>query len=85
MEENEFKVVFSGLKTEDLKEYIRLANEELSTRKANRAKELWGNVVKAINKYQEEVGSYILFIADEEYTAKCDEPSMLHIGEIYLS
>lgn len=82
MENKDFKVVFSELKTEDIEKYIQLANQELAQRKKNRAKELWDIVMAAIKKYEEETGDSILFITDrDEYTIEY----MNNMGEITLT
>lgn len=81
MEDKDFKIVFDNLRTEDIEKYIQLANAELEERRANRAKELWGNVIAAINKYEKETKDSILFITDScEYTIE----SMRQVGEICL-
>lgn len=81
MKGKDFKVVLSGLQTEDIEEYIQLANAELEERRSNRAKELWNNVIAAINKYEKETADSILFITDHcEYTIE----SMEQMGEICL-
>lgn len=81
MEGKDFEVVFDNLQIEDIEKYIQLANVELQKRKDNRAKELWGNVIAAINKYEKEVKDSILFITDSsEYTIE----SMKQVGEILL-
>lgn len=69
MKDKDFKTVFDSLQTEDIEKYIQFANAELEKRRANRKRELWGNVIAAINKYGKETKESIIFIIDDyEYT-----------------
>lgn len=55
------KQFFETMDTEKLEEAIQLAYEIIESRKEDRKKDLWGNVVGAIKKYQAEIGPISCF------------------------
>lgn len=81
MENKDFKAVFDNLRTEDIEKYIQFANAELEKRRANRKRELWGNVIAAINRYGKETKESIIFIIDDyEYTIESiGEEGIIHL------
>lgn len=56
MDVNEIINTLHTLSNESIQAITKEATKVIDTRKQNRAKELWGNVVAAINKYEDEIG-----------------------------
>lgn len=87
MKKEEMEVMLSTMSNDELDMIRRMAELAKDERLYNRRKELWGNVVAAIKKYQEETGKEISVDldggADEGYfrledTAK--HPGTLYVG-----
>ncbi len=53
---NEVKLRMDSMGIENLKEIIAYANSLIIKCKNQRKKELWGNVIAAIDKYEAEIG-----------------------------
>ncbi len=56
MDVNEIISTLHTLSNESLQAITKEADKVVNIRKQNRAKELWGNIVAAINKYEEVIG-----------------------------
>lgn len=52
---------------EELKALIQEAQQEINNRHESRRKELWGNIVSAIKKYEEEIGDIQVIIPKLDY------------------
>lgn len=67
--------------TEELEKLNKVVQEELAKRKDQRKSELWGNVVAAIHKYEEEIGdiTFTSLLADFGISSIPNVP-----GKIYL-
>lgn len=82
MENKNFKVVFENLSTEDIEKYIQLAEEEIYKRKEKRKKELWGNVIASLRKYEDEIGAIFVDNGDgEDFTITSD---IERLGMFYI-
>lgn len=61
----------------EIEQIVQYANTIKTDRKEQRKKELWGNVVAAMTKYEEETGDTIIFSGPKdipdfyEWTARC--------------
>ena len=71
------------LTKEELKDLIKMAEEESDRRDEQRKKELWGNVVASLNAYIRECGAITFTNADgiSEDFYRCDTKT---IGEVMV-
>lgn len=74
-----------GMTNGQLKEVVKAVEEITEKRQENRRKELWGNVVAAIAKYESEIGQINFYCGccGEDCTIdeiKSDDPGNIIIG-----
>lgn len=71
------------LTNDELRALQARAGEVISSRQETRKKELWGNMVAAIKKYESEIGQIVFDGADYDYTwYDMDEPGRVMLGII---
>lgn len=84
MEQREIEILKSRMEQmsdNELQAVVQYAETVRTQRSAKRQKELWGNVVSAIRKYQDEVDDIIFQAAGYEYLVS----NMETPGEIMLA
>lgn len=80
----DIKNIMDTLPSNDLQEIIKHANTLMAVRTDQRRKELWGNVVAALQKYGQEVEE-IEIKGDIDYTLCVDADSLETPGTLYIA
>lgn len=69
---------------EELQEIVKTVNTVMDKRADNRRKELWGNVVAAIRKYEQEVGEIDIEDEDTGRTFNLSEINAVDCGTLAI-
>lgn len=76
----DLRALFSSMSKDELQSAKALIVQETEQRSEQRRKELWGNLVAAIEKYQREIGPISIYDEDEyKYSIDGMEPGVIYI------